>query len=104
MQLRPLSIAAMSFFSVLVALLLEQVRPLPHPSVFELWFVRYANRLSRDLNAGQPLHGTVGWLLGVLPWMAIVLLGHRRCAACRRARQGTRPRDALARRGGDRME
>jgi len=76
MQLRPLPTAAMSFFSVLLALLLEQVRPLPHPSVFELWFVRYANRLSRDLNAGEPVHGTAGWLLGVLPWVAIALIGH----------------------------
>lgn len=66
----------MSFFSILAALLLEQLRPLPHPSVFELWFVRYANRLSRDLNAGQPVHGTAGWLLGVLPWVAAALIVH----------------------------
>ena len=66
----------MSFLSILAALFLEQLRPLPHPSVFELWFVRYANRLSRDLNAGQPVHGTVGWLLGVLPWVAAALIAH----------------------------
>lgn len=66
----------MSFLSILAALFLEQLRPLPHPSVFELWFVRYANRLSRDLNAGQPVHGTVGWLLGVLPWVATALIAH----------------------------
>jgi adenosylcobinamide-phosphate synthase len=66
----------MSFLSILAALFLEQLRPLPHPSMFELWFVRYANRLSRDLNAGQPVHGTVGWLLGVLPWVAAALIAH----------------------------
>jgi adenosylcobinamide-phosphate synthase len=66
----------MSFLSILAALFLEQLRPLPHPSVFELWFVRYAHRLSRDLNAGQPVHGTAGWLLGVLPWVAAALIAH----------------------------
>jgi adenosylcobinamide-phosphate synthase len=66
----------MSFFAIVAALFLEQLRPLPHPSVFELWFVRYANRLSRDLNAGRPVHGTAGWLLGVLPWVAVALIAH----------------------------
>jgi adenosylcobinamide-phosphate synthase len=66
----------MSFFSILTALFLEQLRALPHPSVVELWFVRYADRLARDLNAGQPVHGTAGWLLGVLPWVALVLIAH----------------------------
>lgn len=66
----------MSFLSVLAALFLEQFRPLPHPSALELWFARYAHRLARDLNAGQPVHGTIGWVLGVLPWVALALLGH----------------------------
>jgi adenosylcobinamide-phosphate synthase len=74
--LRSIPIAAMSFFLVLAALFLEQVRPLAHPSVFELWFARYCDRLSRDLNAGRLVHGTVGWLLAVLPWVAIALLVH----------------------------
>lgn len=64
----------MTFLSVLAALILDQLRPLPRPSLFELWFVRYANRLSRDLNAGRPVHGTIGWVLGVVPWVAAVLI------------------------------
>ena len=66
----------MSFLSLVAALFLEQLRPLSHPSVFELWFARYANRLSRDLNAGQSVHGTIGWVLGVLPWVAVALIVH----------------------------
>jgi cobalamin biosynthesis protein CobD/CbiB len=63
----------MSFFSVLAALILDQLRALPRPSLFELWFVRYANLLSRDLNAGQPVHGTIAWFLAELPWLIAVL-------------------------------
>ncbi|HTS54471.1 MAG TPA: CobD/CbiB family protein [Burkholderiales bacterium] len=66
----------MSFLCVVAALFLEQLRPLYHPSVFELSFSRYASRLSRDLNAGQSVHGTVGWAVGVLPWLILVLLVH----------------------------
>jgi adenosylcobinamide-phosphate synthase len=66
----------MSFLCVLAALFLEQLRPLHHPSLFELSFSRYASRLSRDLNAGQPIHGTVGWAVGVLPWVALALIVH----------------------------
>ena len=66
----------MVFLSVLAALFLDQVRPLLHPTLFELWFARYANRLSHDLNAGQPIHGTAGWILGVIPWVLAVLILH----------------------------
>ena len=66
----------MSFLCVLAALFLEQLRPLTHPSVLELSFARYAGRLARDLNAGQTVHGTIGWLVGVLPWVALALVVH----------------------------
>ena len=66
----------MSFLSVVAALFLEQLRPLYHPSFFELSFSRYASRLSRDLNAGQPVHGIVGWAVGVLPWLVLALFVH----------------------------
>ena len=72
----PNRLAAMSFLCVLAALFLEQMRPLAHPSVFELSFTRYAGRLARDLNAGQSLHGTIGWLVAVLPWVALALVVH----------------------------
>jgi len=66
----------MSIVCILAALLLDQLRPLPRPSVLELWFGRYANRLAHDLNAGKPVHGTIGWMLGVLPWVAVALIFH----------------------------
>jgi adenosylcobinamide-phosphate synthase len=66
----------MSFLCVLAALSLEQLRPLAHPSVLELSFTRYAGRLARDLNAGRLVHGTIGWLVGVLPWVALTLVVH----------------------------
>jgi cobalamin biosynthesis protein CobD/CbiB len=66
----------MSLLCVLAALFLEQLHPLHRPSLFELSFSRYADRLSRDLNAGQPIHGTVGWTLGVLPWVVLALIVH----------------------------
>lgn len=66
----------MSIVCVLAALVLDQLRPLPQPSLPELWFGRYANRLAHDLNAGQAVHGTIGWILGVVPWVAAALIVH----------------------------
>lgn len=66
----------MSFFALLAALFLEQLRPLPHPSAFELGFSRYAGVLARQLNAGRSSHGTMGWMLAVLPWTLLALLAH----------------------------
>lgn len=66
----------MAFFCVLAALVLDHLRPVLHPTVFELWFTHYANRLARDMNAGQPVHGTIAWFLGVVPWVAAVVILH----------------------------
>lgn len=66
----------MSFLCVLAALFLEQLRPLAHPSVLELLFMRYAGRLARDLNAGQAIHGTIAWFVAVLPWVVLALIAH----------------------------
>lgn len=71
----------MAFFCVLAALVADQLRPILHPSVFELWFAHYANRLARDLNAGQPVHGTIGWFLAVGPWVVVAVLLHFGLAA-----------------------
>ncbi len=64
----------MSLLCVVAALFLEQLRPLSHPTVFELAFDRYANRLTRYFNAGEVVHGAIGWLLGVLPWAIAALV------------------------------
>jgi adenosylcobinamide-phosphate synthase len=66
--------AAMSLLCVVAALFLEQLRPLSHPTVFELAFDRYASWLARHFNAGEAFHGAIGWLLGVLPWVVAALV------------------------------
>ncbi len=56
----------MSFFSVLLALLIERVRPLgahsPHHQGLRVW----ARWVSRNFDAGKPQHGWVAWLLAVV--------------------------------------
>ncbi len=64
----------MSLLCIVAALFLEQLRPLSHPTIFELSFVRYANWLSRHFNAGLPIHGAIGWVVGVLPWVVVALV------------------------------
>jgi adenosylcobinamide-phosphate synthase len=66
----------MSLLCIVAALFLEQLRPLSHPTVFELWFVRYASWLARQFNAGLPIHGAIGWVLGVLPWVLLAFVIH----------------------------
>ena len=64
----------MALFSLIAALLLDRARPLPSPNILWIWFRRYADRVARDLNAGQPIHGTVGWLAAVCPWVLATLV------------------------------
>jgi adenosylcobinamide-phosphate synthase len=56
----------MSFFAILLALLIEQVRPLgPHNPVHSALRV-WARGASRNFDAGKPQHGWVCWVLAVL--------------------------------------
>lgn len=56
----------MSFFAILFALLIEQVRPLgPHNLVHSGLRV-WARAVSRNFDAGKPQHGWVCWVLAVL--------------------------------------
>jgi adenosylcobinamide-phosphate synthase len=71
----------MSLLSIVAALFLEQLRPLFHPTVFELAFERYASRVARHFNAGEAFHGAIGWVLGVLPWVVLALVVHNGLAA-----------------------
>jgi cobalamin biosynthesis protein CobD/CbiB len=65
----------MSFFSLLAALLLEQFRTLGEDNRPLRWFRTYAQGIERNLNAGQPRQGVVGWLLAVgLPVLAGLVL------------------------------
>ncbi len=56
----------MSFFAILFALLIEQVRPLgPHNPIhggLRVW----ARWVSRNFDAGKPQHGWIAWVLAVL--------------------------------------
>jgi adenosylcobinamide-phosphate synthase len=64
----------MAFFTILLALLIENARPLPWAGTLLAAYHRYADRLAHDLNAGQRIHGVIGWCAAVLPWVLLVLL------------------------------
>ena len=68
------TIRPVALFSLIAALLLDRARPLPSPNILWIWFRRYADRVARDLNAGQPIHGTAGWLAAVCPWVLAALV------------------------------
>ena len=62
----------MSILSLILALVLEQFRPISSRNSFYLAFVRLANRLERNLNAGEYRNGVLVWFMAVLP---IALVG-----------------------------
>ena len=64
----------MALLSLIAALLLDRARPLPSLNILWVWFRRYADRIAQDLNAGQPVHGTAGWLAAVCPWVLAALI------------------------------
>lgn len=65
----------MKFLSLLVALLLEQLRPLRREHVLHRVFLRYAALLERQLNGGEFRHGAIAWVLAVLPAVALAAAG-----------------------------
>ncbi|MCW5619614.1 MAG: CobD/CbiB family protein [Burkholderiales bacterium] len=64
----------MAFFTILLALLIENARPLPWAGTLLDAYHRYTDRLAHDLNAGQRVHGVIGWCAAVVPWVLLVLL------------------------------
>ncbi len=60
----------MKFLSLLVALVLEQFRPLRQDNRAALWLSRYADALERQFNGGCYRHGVIAWLLAVAPVLA----------------------------------
>ena len=66
----------MSFLSILVTLLIEQVRPLAPRNAISRGYVRYVNSLGSHFNAGEQGQGTVAWLLAVLPWVLVTMAIH----------------------------
>lgn len=66
----------MSFFAILFALLIEQVRPLgPHNAIHSGLRV-WARWVSRNFDAGGPQHGWVSWLLAVVGPAVLALAIH----------------------------
>lgn len=55
----------MSFFAILIALLLEQARPLAFDNPVHAGLRAWARAVRRNLDAGQSSHGWVAWLLAV---------------------------------------
>ncbi|HMA08240.1 MAG TPA: CobD/CbiB family protein [Ramlibacter sp.] len=74
----------MSFFAILFALLIEQVRPLARNNPIHAGLRLWARWVSRNFDTGKPNHGWVAWSLAViLPslatlavhWALLLLLG-----------------------------
>jgi adenosylcobinamide-phosphate synthase len=57
----------MTVISLIVVLLLEQIRPLAEREAVGAPLLRYARFFERQFDDGQARHGTIAWLLAVLP-------------------------------------
>jgi len=56
----------MSFFAVLFALLIEQLKPLPRLNSVHEWLVRWVRWTGLNFDAGKPRHTWVVWCVSVL--------------------------------------
>jgi adenosylcobinamide-phosphate synthase len=74
----------MSFFAILCALLIEQVRPLAQHNPVYGGVLAWTRWISRNFDAGKPHHGWVAWGLAVLVptllalgvhWLLVLTLG-----------------------------
>jgi adenosylcobinamide-phosphate synthase len=66
----------MTFFAILFALLIEQVRPLAPHNPIHASLRAWARWVSRNFDAGGPQHGWVVWALTVLAPAALALAVH----------------------------
>jgi adenosylcobinamide-phosphate synthase len=57
----------MSLISLIIALLLEQWRPLADRSFLISRVLQFVDFLQQHFNAGERAHGRIAWMLGVLP-------------------------------------
>ena len=64
----------MSLVSLIIALLLEQWRPLAERRELVSRAERFADFLQQHFNAGERAQGAIAWLLGVVPAMALALV------------------------------
>jgi adenosylcobinamide-phosphate synthase len=66
----------MSFFAILFALLIEQVRPLGRHNAIHAALRAWARWVSRNFDAGKPHHGWVAWTLAVILPSALAVAVH----------------------------
>ena len=66
----------MSFFAILFALLIEQVRPLGRGNPIHAGLRAWARWVSRNCDAGKAHHGWVAWALAVIGPSVLVLAIH----------------------------
>lgn len=66
----------MSFFAILFALLIEQVRPLGPQNPIHAGLRVWARWVSRNFDAGHPQHGWVAWILAVVVPALVALAVH----------------------------
>ena len=66
----------MSLVSLIIALLLEQWRPLADRSYLISRVLRFADFLQQHFNAGERTHGVIAWALGVLPAAALAIAAY----------------------------
>jgi len=64
----------MKFLALVLALALEQVRPLRRNNRLYAAFERYADFLERQFNGLQASHGAIAWLVAVLPLALLTTL------------------------------
>jgi adenosylcobinamide-phosphate synthase len=69
----------MTFFSILCALLIEQLKPLRADNAFYSGIRILANRLEGWFNAGHANHGRLGWLAMMVVLMAPTMLVYWLC-------------------------
>ena len=74
----------MSFFAIMFALLLEQVRPVARDNPIHGMLRAWVRGSSRNFDAGKPQHGWLAWVLAVgvpslvalgLHWLLVWALG-----------------------------
>lgn len=63
----------MSFLSLIIAFLLEQLRPLPYQKLVAKPLRSFANFLEAQINAGGYRHGVLAWTLIVFPPVLLTL-------------------------------
>ena len=66
----------MSFFAILFALLIEQVRPLARHNAIHAGLRAWARWVSKNFDAGKPHHGWVAWTLAVIVPSAVTVAVH----------------------------